>query len=392
MNALIEFILCLIPFFKPNYIVQIPLLNKIYNVLQILIAAIIILKFIKGKKLSVNMIYILMIEILLIFISLINNLPIVDIIKNSIQAIILCMMIEIFARKDLKRLFLALTIIFNILILIDFLFVVLYPNGIRVGLYNIWFFGAKNGHITFILPAIFCNYIYTFILTERKKATILQFLFLLTISFYILYTVQSSTSIIVVLSLIFLMFFSNNKLYSKISMRFISLVYLLLVIGIIVFQVQNNFAGFFQNVLEKDVTFTGRTEIWDKTMDLIKKQPIIGYGAENSDLRIIKLNNISALNAHNMILEIMYEGGILLTLVFVCFWIRLCGKVDFYSKKQNNNILKSVLIVYCIELLTEVFYFEILLWIFILIYEIASSNKIEWDVKKCQEAQKVLEI
>ena len=48
--------------------------------------------------------------------------------------------------------------------------------------------------------------------------------------------------------------------------------------------------------------------------------------------------------------------------------------------------------VYCIELLTEVFYFEILLWIFILIYEIASSNKIEWDVKKCQEAQKVLEI
>jgi len=374
----VKFILFLIPFFKPNYIIQISWLNQIYNIAQIGISFFVIIEFLKKRKLSYNLLYILAMEIVIFISSIINNLEYMEVVKNVIQTLVLCMMIELFAVKDLKKLFLSLKIILTVLVTIDFLFVLKYPLGLRVGLYNIWFFGAKNGHLTFILPAVFCTYINNFIINKINKKRIFDFIFLLFISCYILITVNSATSIIVLLVFIVLMLISNNKLYSKLSMKIISIIYVLLFLCIVFFQIQNNFSGFIENVFDKDSTFTGRTEIWEKSIDYIKNKPILGYGLEPSDIRVIKMNNIAALNSHNMILEIFYEGGLVLMTIFTCFWIKFCKEVDKYSKK-NNQILKSIVIAYLVQLLTEVFAFEILLWVFILVYQIAHQSELKGE-------------
>ncbi len=370
---LLKFIIFLIPFFKPSYILQISWLNNIYNVSQMLISVIIIIYFFKSKQFSKIILLILLMDLILFISSIINNLNYIDAFKNCMQTVILCIMIEMFSKNNIKKLFQALFLILNILVFIDFSFVVLHPTGIRVGLYNIWFFGAKNSHITFILPTLFINYIYLFVLKQKNAFKIFFYIITILICCYILISVQSATSIIAIALFIVLIFFSKNKFFSKLSMNLITLMYLVLFVSVVFFQFQNNFAPFFQTFFQKDVTFTGRTKIWDTTIELIKIKSIYGYGMEPSAIRVLKYHNIAALHSHNMILEIIYEGGFLLFCFFSLFWKKLCSKVDNYSK-NHGQILKILLISYCVELFTEVFSFEVLLWIFVLVFEFASEN------------------
>ena len=363
---LIKFLVCLFPFFKPYYITQFSGITQIYNILQIFVAVIMIFEFLKGEKLSKTIGIIMIMEICLIFSSVLSDLNIIDTVKNVIQTIILCILIENFSKKDISKLFLALKILLVFFLIIDFIFVIKYPLGIRIDLYNVWFFGAKNSQIAYILPALFVTYIYNFILHKTNRWFKIEYIVLVLISFYILYIVNSVTSIIVLLLFFILLFFSHNKFYISISMKKISILYFILFLSIVVFQIQNYFSDFFINILGKDVTFTGRTNIWNDTIQFIKNRLLLGYGLEPSYLRVIKLNDIAALNSHNMILEIIYNGGMLLFSIFLYFWNYLCKKVDSFSK-ENDQILKTILVVYLIELMFEVFAFEQLLWIFVLI-------------------------
>lgn len=374
MILFIKYVLFLLPFFKPSYISQLNTFNQIYNICQIGVSFFIILDYIKSKKLSSNILLIIFMETIIFISSLLNSLSIIDIMKNIIQTVVLCIIIEDFANRNLKLLFRSLKFIFSILLIINFIFIILYPFGIRVGLYNVWFFGAKNSQIMYILPTLFCCFIYNFVLNKINKRYFFEFLILLIISIYTLYVVNSATSIIVLLLFILLMIFSNNKLYSKVSMKFITIIYLILFFGIVVFQVQDCFSDLLYSLFNKDATFTGRTMIWKQTIKLIKMHPFLGYGLEPSQIRVLKISDVAAVNSHNMILEIIYNGGILLMLVFGYFWLKLCKYVDDYSK-NNNQILKSVLIAYLIELLTEVFPFEVFLWILILIIAISTKKE-----------------
>ena len=65
---LLKFIIFLIPFFKPSYILQISWLNNIYNVSQMLISVIIIIYFFKSKQFSKIILLILLMDLIL-FIS-----------------------------------------------------------------------------------------------------------------------------------------------------------------------------------------------------------------------------------------------------------------------------------------------------------------------------------
>lgn len=377
---LIKFIFCLFPFFKPFYISQFAGLVQIYNILQICVAVIMFFEFLKGEKLSKTILLICFIEFCLFFSSVLNNLNIFDTLKNVIQTVMLCVLIENFAKKDIKKLFLALKILLVIFLFIDFIFVIKYPLGIRVDLYNVWFFGAKNSQIAYILPTLFVTYIYNFILCKKTRMLKLEFLILFIISFYILFVVNSVTSIIVLLFFLILLLISKNKIYISLSMKKLSIIYFLLFLSIVVFQIQNNFSDLFINILGKDVTFTGRTIIWSDTINFIKNNYLFGFGLEPSYLRVIKMNDISALNSHNMILEIIYNGGFVLFFVFLYFWNHMCKKVDLFSN-NNNQILKTILLVYCLELMVEVFAFEQLLWIFVLIIMVSQKGS-EFYVKK----------
>ena len=64
---------------------------------------------------------------------------------------------------------------------------------------------------------------------------------------------------------------------------------------------------------------TGRTDIWAVVIEMWLKSPIIGYGY-SSTLSILPLDSRlfrTAAHAHNMTLELLFSGGIILAGLFV---------------------------------------------------------------------------
>lgn len=374
MWLLMKFVVLLVPFFKPSYFLQNNIINQLYNVLQIVVAGILIVYCIKNRKISKNIVYVIVIEFILLISSILNDLDIADVIKTIIQTVILCLMIDLFAERDLKKLFCALKLIFNVLIIADFVSALMYPTGKRVGLYDTWFLGAKNSHFMYILPALYCTYIYNFVLNKPRPYRLIEFCIILFMSCHILMVVDSATSIISIVLFLLLMLCSKSRIFSKITMKKLNIIYVILFVGLVFFHIQDNFAGIIKETFNKDTTLTGRTEIWSKSIEYIKQKPLLGYGLEPSTIRVVKMNNIAALNCHNMLLEVIYNGGITLLVAFIAFWIRMSNKVDKYSKK-NNQILKAILVAYMVELFAEVLAFDIFLWVMILVLNIAERDE-----------------
>ena len=68
--------------------------------------------------------------------------------------------------------------------------------------------------------------------------------------------------------------------------------------GIVLLRLQNIFSFIIQNILGKDLTFTGRTRIWDNAIEFIKARFIIGYGKETGAVIASKLGDIKFTHAH----------------------------------------------------------------------------------------------
>lgn len=363
----LKILLCVLPFFKPQFILQFTFIDNLYNIAQIIIAIVVLILTVKQHRLSKTLLYLVLPLTALLISSLINNIDFLSVLKNIAQTFSFCLIINYFTRENIKELYKSLVIALAMLVFLDLIFILMIPEGIRIGLYNTWFLGAKNSHIVFILPMITVTYIYSFILTNKTFFKKILLISLVAASFFIIFSIQSATSIVSIMLFFVLLFSSNKKIYQKFKLRWFNVIYLLLVFLIVGLQAQNIFTPLIEDILGKDVTFTGRTEIWADTLNFIREKPLLGFGMEPSQIRTTKLRDISALNSHNMILEIFYQGGILLFFLILIFWLRLTKKIDKYSEKYKNTILKSVIIVYCIEFITEVFAWELSLWVFILL-------------------------
>ena len=98
------------------------------------------------------------------------------------------------------------------------------------------------------------------------------------------------------------------------------ILYILFLVGIAVFSIQNFAADFIQNVLGKSTTFTGRTIIWSRVPEYVMAKPLLGYGTSGTgraqviwigtDVDAKYLQN-SYWSAHNYFFNILIEGGFL---------------------------------------------------------------------------------
>lgn len=147
--------------------------------------------------------------------------------------------------------------------------------------------------------------------------------------FAILFMVRSMTSLSC-LFLFLLFFLIQNK-------RLLSLGAMGMYIGVILFQVIVCFSGtglenndlarwFIVDVLGKDMTFTGRTEMWDSALRVISESPIWGYGFVDSDWFNARMSN-RAIGAHNYILNTMVYGGIILLALYIVVVIKSIAKL-----------------------------------------------------------------
>ena len=364
----IIYIILLIPFFKPRSLLYgIADFSNFYHKLSLISFIVILILTIKKKRVSKSIMYIAIYLLILLISTYFNKGDINNCINIIIETLTLSLIIDYGTKYNTSVFLSAFNIFLYSLVIINFVSIFVYPNGMYVDTSNYadnWFLGFKNVHILFILPAIAISFINSYY--HRKKFTVSNYV-LLIISMTTLIKVNSSTSIVGVF--IIILFLIAIKVVEKtgwINIKNFSIAYIIAFFAIVIFRLQNIFAFIIVDVLKKDLSFTNRTFIWDNVIGLITEKPFIGYGVETNAIRLSRTISFRSVHAHNQILEILYKTGIIGIIPFIMIVVSAFKELMKYKNNILSKLLSIIMLVWMIMMLTEAYLFEYFIYFFVI--------------------------
>lgn len=383
-------ILLLLPFFMPaffNY-TGFQYLSRIYKILALSSFIISSCLYIKNNKIDKIIIFIFIFEILTILFTYINQNLITDVIYSSINIITPCMIADLYIKKDKNNFFSAISIIFKVLIYINFITILLFKDGMYTKTtlfettnYN-WFLGVENLHILYVLPGILFSYINSHINNEGKIK--LETKIFIIISILSILLRKSATGIlgisILIIYFIFQKFIDRIKIFNILTYFNLSIT---LHFSIVIFRIQEIFNYLIVNILGKNLTFTNRTYIWDDTIYYIKNKLLIGYGVESTSTRYYKGIHFRAFHAHNQFLEILYTGGICLFAVFMYIMYISFKELIKFKEEKLVKLISIIIFAFLIMMISESYDLKMIFLILVCSYNIKYllNNKMEVNKK-----------
>ncbi len=275
---------------------------------------------------------------------------------------ILFIYIETNIQTNLKNIFNGLMIYCEIIIYINLL--CFFVPEIGKLFYCGFILQNDNNHFVYFALALTVSSIFYY-LNKDKKSKYRTITLWLTIIFCSLYS-WSATTIIALAAFFFVLFISYKFKVANILSYII--VYYISFFGIVIFRIQNLFSFLIVDILHKDLTFSLRTYLWDSYINAIAKSPIIGYGYNAPDL----YENIQHdyFYAHNHILQELYNGGIIMYLIYCPFVILPAIKIWENRDNKLSKVLSAIIFAILIHGLCESLSTVIYTFIFGLIYYI----------------------
>lgn len=284
-----------------------------------------------------------------------------------------------YCMKDFKNFINALNILFTLLIIYNLILAIFSQSSYMYIGYQgsqkvfVGTFESRNGISMVMIPAIAfilirSEYIYEKV---RNKDILLCFMVLI-----IILLSKSSTGFIVG-SLLVIYVLLLKKIKIKLNINKLMSIYTIIYTQVVIFRIQETvFRGFIENTLQKNVTLTGRTLIWDFIMKIIPNSLIFGYGRND----IIAQNAIirDVTEAHNGLLEILLCTGIIGLFVFILILLNAFRALNKSNSKISYILSMAIFLYFCIALTESAFtYTKIGFWILIII-----SSNIEKIIKQ----------
>lgn len=112
-----------------------------------------------------------------------------------------------------------------------------------------------------------------------------------------------------------------------------------------------------ENVLKKDVTLTGRVDIWQGVLKMFYEKPVLGHGLMNNPQELYfdtGYNNMNV-HAHNAFLQTLYEGGIFTLLSVFALLTYTAVKIRKCSDKGLTGIFKIFIFLFMLNLQVDQF-------------------------------------
>ena len=377
----IMYIILIIPFFKPRYLIYGPVNYNTYFTLLLGVALVVIIFLvIIKKKIKKNFFVIVLYFIVLLISTSINNGDMNNAISTAIQVLTFILVVDYGLKYDTKIFLNAVDLLLYMLVIYNLYTIFMYPNGMYIdssGYLDNWFLGFKNVHILVILPAITFDFINSYYKYGKLKWWNYFFLIISWISVII---VNSSTSIIGLTAVSAFIIF--NKLFNKtriLNIKNYTVAYIISFFGIIILRVQNLISFIVVDILKKDLTFTNRVYIWDGVMRLISDKPLLGYGVETSATRMTRIPEQLSLHAHNQILEIIYKSGFIGFTIFVYIVYLAYKELMKYKETIISKFLSIVMFAWMIMMLTEAYAYEYFMYFFVICFNIGNLVKTRKD-------------
>lgn len=374
-------VLFILPFIGINVINDNILLSSASKMVVSIIGYLMLFENFNYNKNILNIKLILLVMIysfIILFSAVINNNITIGMIYTNFVYIGFIIYIN-YCMKDFKNFINALNILFTLLIIYNLILAIFVQSSYMYIGYQgsqkvfVGTFESRNGISMVMIPAIAfilirSEYIYEKV---RNKDILLCFMVLI-----IILLSKSSTGFIVG-SLLVIYVLLLKKIKIKLNINKLMSIYTIIYTQVVIFRIQETvFRGFIENTLQKNVTLTGRTLIWDFIMKIIPNSLIFGYGRND----IIAQNAIirDVTEAHNGLLEILLCTGIIGLFVFILILLNVFKALNKSNSKISYILSMAIFLYFCIALTESAFtYTKIGFWILIII-----SSNIEKIIKQ----------
>ena len=374
-------VLFILPFIGINVINDNILLSSASKMIVSIIGYLMLFENFNYNKNILNIKLILLVMLysfIILFSAVINNNITIGMIYTNFVYIGFIIYIN-YCMKDFKNFINALNILFTLLIIYNLILAIFVQSSYMYIGYQgsqkvfVGTFESRNGISMVMIPAIAfilirSEYIYEKV---RNKDILLCFMVLI-----IILLSKSSTGFIVG-SLLVIYVLLLKKIKIKLNINKLMSIYTIIYTQVVIFRIQETvFRGFIENTLQKNVTLTGRTLIWDFIMKIIPNSLIFGYGRND----IIAQNAIirDVTEAHNGLLEILLCTGIIGLFVFILILLNAFRALNKSNSKISYILSMAIFLYFCIALTESAFtYTKIGFWILIII-----SSNIEKIIKQ----------
>lgn len=373
-HNIINVLICSV-FFPPFFITYLPMASNIHWIVKLLVMAFIVLVVIRENKyLGLGSAVIALYFLSFIVSTALNSGNVMKSVSAVLPQICFLLYVDWMLHKNPSRIVGSMSSLLKFYIIANAVTLLFFPDGI--GRYlpgydymsvdsRMNWLGLDNGYIKYFLIAIV---LFSFSMKGKNLYRNIWLCIMLATMIF----VWSGTGVIVLFFILAYMFFISKKKVSRyIDFRLCTLLGILAFLGIVIFRATDIFSNYIVNYLGKDITFTGRTLLWDQSMLLISKRPVIGYGVYDYELLISSANG-QAYSAHNTVLQMMLMGGIISLLCFILIFCVAGHRLSESKRALNcdvsveNGIICIAILAMWICGLAENMVFDIQIYILLL--------------------------
>lgn len=311
---------------------------SIYYFILNIFSFVLILMFRSKIKITGFFKFILLYYIILIASTIVNKGDIFLLLCETASTLTMILLWNSLYKNEVKQYISVLSLCIEIMAYLNLFLVIEFPDGIyNIGMSRKYYlFDHVNVAIRYLLPG--CTFMLIRSYLNKNKVDIRSYAYILVVALTLIITWPATAVIGFLIFIIGIKFIYTNKnmnqLLSPVTATAVAgtISYMLIIV-----KIQNYFSNFITNVLHRDVTFTGRTNIWDKAIYYIQNKLFLGNGRLTS---LEREEYLGVTSAHNQFLNFLFEGGIFLLVVIIVTIIAVSNKI----KKCNNLKIVSVLL------------------------------------------------
>ncbi|MFC5446779.1 O-antigen ligase family protein [Paenibacillus aestuarii] len=374
-NALI-FVLFLFPFFEPlslRYVLS-SSIAPIFEYLRFFFSIIVIFVYFNVNKRISKSVFFLVFFMMAYFVVSLSSIRWTLLAFFIVDITGIIMFFEIVMRRNKGTIIVSMFYLLFALCFINLIYLLVQPEGITsIGSQEVWntagyyntiydyvnFLERDNRLMNFLLP-LWCSMMICYCKGYISKR--MTFIVMLIIGMTLI-LVWSATSIIggLVISITYFFIVVCKRKMRLLTFRNLALLLFIVNTAILIFNIQDKLSYFIEDILGKSSTLTGRTFIWEIAKSMIADSPLIGYGTREKGYIIAIFG--STWYAHNFVLDILIQGGIVLLVTFL-FFIYSCYKsASSFKDGYAVKIMLVALAAWGIMGVSESFFYQYSFWI-----------------------------
>ena len=374
-------VLLLIPHFNPPLLNILGVLGDLFDVIRLISFSIIILLVFLNRILPSKVTFLIVIQQLyVIIITWLNGYPIKDSLLEMGNVMAVVLLFDLLLQSNEWEVFTDATLTcFEIVIFINLITIILFPNGMYwtndikdtffVNERN-WFLGYYNNLTKYVIPAYL--FILLYIEETGKKIKGIFLLICMILSAFLLKSGGLTVSLLTITAI--WLFLKNRTVIFNYYTYWISQIIFIVVFVFVGLNI--DLFSWFLRKLGKTSSFLGRMKLWGNYTIQISSSPIFGNGISNMNVR----QGISGMNwgqhAHNLILEILYRGGLVNMLLWVIIIMTAGRRIYKYRNNINCKIVATCFAGWCVDAFVEPFMSSFLMGMFVVAYYVGMNEEI----------------